>query len=131
MAKVKCKVCANETGGICNVKKIGIKINKDRSCEAYIYDEGKVKAKQPIHTTQIGYRQLQESKRRTKEELKALKRMMKKGPSNGTAESLGLLTKEESRIIQPGDPRFSMPKDMAHPLTGDLSRFTTTAKNGD
>jgi hypothetical protein len=64
-----------------------------------------------------------------KEELRTLKEMMKRGPSNGTAQSLGLIEPEESRIIQPGDARFSMPKDMAHPLTGDLSRFTTTAKS--
>jgi hypothetical protein len=130
MAKVKCKVCANEVSGICDVKKIGVKINKKRNCEAYIYDEAKVKSKSEINVTRVGYRQMQENKLRMKAELKELKKALKEGQKNGTAVDLGLIQPVENKIIQPGDPNFTMPNTSTkHPLTGDLSRFTTTADN--
>lgn len=135
MAKVKCSVCANEKAKFCTIKKIGVKVNKPRTCEAYVYDESKVKARQEIHTMKVGYRQQQENKKRMKEELKELKAMLKEGPRNKTAQDLGLYVegKGESKIITPGDPRFTMPsKDIKHPLTGDLSRFTSSVdKKGE
>lgn len=128
MAKVRCKVCANELSGVCCIKDVSVRVNKSRSCGDYVYDEDKVKAKTKINVTRIGYRQLQENKRRMKAELKEIKKALKEGQKNGTAKDLGLIQPSESRIIQPGDPRFSMPNpDAKHPLTGDLSRFTTTA----
>ena len=135
MAKVKCKVCANEVSGFCSVKKIGVKVNKHRICEAYVYDEARLKMKTEIPTVRVGYAEQQENKRRMKAELKRIKEELKKKPLNGTARDLGLIddasfSGEESRIITPGDPRFSMPRnDIKHPLTGDLSRFMTTASN--
>ena len=135
MAKVKCSVCANEKSRFCTVKKIGVNINKTRRCEAYIYDESKVKARQEVPSLKVGYRQQQDNKKRMKEELKALRKMLKQGPENKTARDLGLQVdgQGESRIITPGDPRFVMPsKDPKHPLTGDLSRFTSSVdKKGE
>jgi hypothetical protein len=54
MSKVKCNVCANEKGRMCIVKKIGISVNKPRICEAFIYDEIKLKAKQDIPSIKAG-----------------------------------------------------------------------------
>ena len=130
MAKVKCRLCANEVSGVCSIKKIGVKVNKPRICEAYTYDEKRVKTSTKIPTTRVGYSQQQEAKRRIKAELKKIREAMKKGPNQGTAQDLGLIQPVEHKgIILPGDPNFSVPnRDLKHPLTGDLSRFTTTAK---
>ena len=129
----KCRVCANEINSFCKIKKIKIKINKKRKCEAYIFDESKVKTKQNVPVIKFGYKQQQEAKRRFKAQMKELRELRKlaaKGPGRGTARDLGLVKPdEESRIITPGDPRFSMPGNTKHPLTGDLSRFVTTASN--
>ena len=35
MAKVKCRVCANEESGICKVKKTKVATNKARKCDAF------------------------------------------------------------------------------------------------
>ncbi len=129
MSKVKCSVCANERGHMCLIKKIGVAINKPRICEAYTYDEGKLKAKVYVPTIKMGYKDHQESKRRLKEELKALKKSMEAGPSQGTAKDLGLVKSDEPKIITSESPEFYIPRtDSKHPLTGDLSRFLTTAK---
>lgn len=125
--KVKCRVCDNEDKGFCKVKKVKVKINKARICEAYIYNESKLKAKEKVNTTKILFADQQAIKKQQKEELKKLRELLKQGQKQGTARDLGLIPKEESKIIQPGDPRFVMPRtDSKHPLTGDLSRFTTT-----
>jgi hypothetical protein len=58
--------------------------------------------------------------------------MLKEQPQNQTARDLGLVNPDQGTIITPGDPRFVMPnRDNSHPLTGDLSRFTTTVKEKD
>ena len=124
MSKVKCNVCSNEKGGICIIKKIGVSIKKPRICEAFIYNEAKLKAKQDIPTIKSGYKDQQADKLRLKEELKAIKDAMKEGPSQGTAKDLGLIKPEEAVI------NYSVPyttNNTKYPLTGDLSRFLTTA----
>jgi hypothetical protein len=128
MAKVRCKVCQNEFGGTCSVKKVGIAKNKPRRCDAFILAESKVKEKQKIPTERIGYTKYQELKAEAKAQRKALIKMLKEGvtPGDGTAKNLGLV-EDDSRIIMPGDSRFKMP-DNKHPLTGDLSRFKTSAQ---
>jgi hypothetical protein len=52
---------------------------------------------------------------------------MKDGPSQGTAKDLGLIKPKEPRIITPNDSGFYATPNTKHPLTGDLSRFLTTA----
>lgn len=113
MSKVKCKVCANEVSGICTIKKVGVSTNKPRICEAYTYDEHKVKVKQDIPITRFGYKEQQEYKRRVKAELKAA-------------------SKRAANKLQT-DQKFTttLPADSKHPLTGDLSRFTTTATKNE
>lgn len=129
MAKVRCNVCANEEGSFCKIKKVRVKVSKSRTCEAYIYDEAKLKAKQEMPTIKVGYRQQEENRKRMKAELKRIKEELKRGPKQGTAKDLGLIQQPSSDIIMPGDAKFSMPRDTKHPLTGDLSRFTTTAND--
>jgi hypothetical protein len=63
-----------------------------------------------------------------KEELKELKRMMKEQQNQGTAKDLGLIEDPYKGIITPQDPNFSFnTNDSKYPLTGDLSRFVTSA----
>lgn len=136
MAKVRCNICANEISGVCKVKKIGVKLNKPRKCEAYIYEESKVKEGQEVPVTRFNYTDRMEAKKQRKEELKELRKLIReqrRGPNNGTAQDLGLISpKEESRIIKPNDyvVRGPIPGtgDSKHPLTGDLTRFVTTAR---
>lgn len=127
MAKVKCKVCQNEVSRVCSVKGIGVKPNKPRICEAFVLDESKIKAKESIPTTRLGYTKYQELKAKAKKERKELLEALKAGPGNKTAEALGLLEKEETSIITPGNSRFILPQgNLKHPLTGDLSRFKSS-----
>ena len=111
MAKVKCSVCANEISGFCKVKNVKVSINKKRKCEAYIYDESKLKTKKEIPTTRLNYTE-QEARRKTlRRELKQMREIIDK--------------REKSPIIQPKDSNFYL--DNKHPITGDLSRFRSTA----
>ena len=130
MVKVRCNICGNEVSSFCNIKKVRVSVNKSRRCKGYVYDESKLKTTREIPTVRVGYRQQQENKRRFKAEMKVLKEELKKGRSQGTAKDLGLIQPTESTVITPGDPKFSVPgRDLKHPMTGDLSRFTTTTKN--
>jgi len=113
MAKVKCRVCANENKGICTIKKIGIKLNKDRLCEAYVYDEKKMKAKQTIPSIYISYSDREEARKKGKLERAEIRKMAKEQPADKVAKNLGLIPQ---RTVDP-----------KHPLTGDLSRFVSSA----
>ena len=134
MPKIKCKVCANEKVGFCKVKKVSVKLNKARQCEAYVYEETKVKDRQEIPVTRQNYTNSLELRKQRKDELKALKEAMKNRPNNGTAKDLGLMSEQDqkNKIIKPGDSKFIMPNaNQKYPLTGDLSRFKTTANDGN
>lgn len=114
MSKVKCGVCANEHGGICSIKRVGVKTNKSRLCEAYIYDERKLKTKQEVTTIKFGYKEQQEEKKKRKEEVDNIKQQYN---SNHRA---------KIDMIKQSNPNSK------YPLTGDLSRFITTAtRKGD
>jgi len=112
MIKVRCSVCGNEKVGFCLIKKTKIKPNKSRKCTAYVYDESKVKTIQNIPSIKFGYNEQQEQKRLMKEERNALKAVKKQLSLDGTFDN-------ESETEFVGNQK--------HPLTGDLSRFTTTA----
>ncbi len=112
MAKVKCRVCANELSGVCSIKKTGVKLNKSRTCEAFVYDPSKVKVHEEIPTVKFGYKEQQEAKRKRKEEFERVKR--------------------EARAQTTYQPVAQMGTgDSAHPLTGDLSRFMTSADKNE
>ena len=126
MIKVKCNVCSNENNGFCTIKKVKVHINKKRKCNKYIYDPTKLKIKRKTPLTQIGYVDHQENRRRAKEKLKELKKMVKDNPGNNLAHDLGLSNSNAKCTI-------SVPNnsDTKYPTTGDLSRFTTTAAKKD
>jgi hypothetical protein len=111
MGKITCATCANESKGFCLAKKNNpyVAINKRRRCNKYILDPSKIKEKHIIKTVKMGYREKEALRKEYKERLKQLKSM---GIDNNSS------VKGNS-----GDPK--------HPLTGDLSRFTSTAGDDD
>lgn len=98
--KITCATCANEKDKICKVKKIGVAVNKRRNCDKYELEPTKVKEKQILKTIKMGYAEKEALRKQYKEELRRIKEQAKSG----------------------------IPVDSAHPLTGDLSRFTSTAE---
>jgi hypothetical protein len=105
--KIVCFVCANQTGGFCSFKKTKMKLNKRRLCDKFKYDITKVKIKHPVPTIKRSddYWRKDELKKQRKQELEVLKKEVK--------EAKGI------QMLGAGNSK--------HPLTGDLSRFITTA----
>lgn len=112
MAKVKCRICSNELSGLCSVKKIGVKTNKPRICNNFIYDESKIKIHKEIPTIKFGYKEKQEAKMKRKEEIKRLRQEL----SNKNPNTLKNIDAVAST-------------NMKYPLTGDLSRFISSASS--
>jgi hypothetical protein len=100
-AKITCATCASEFKGKCNAKKgrPSIALNKRRRCDKYILEATKVKAKQILKTVQMGYKDKEALRREYKDQLKQFRNAAKQGNTSNS-----------------------------HPLTGDLSRFTSTAR---
>lgn len=96
--KITCATCANEQNKICIVKKDSVALNKRRNCDEYILEPDKVKVKQILKTTRLSYREKEAIRRRYRKELKRAKALA------------------------------NTPQNANHPLTGDLSRFTSTAR---
>lgn len=146
MAKVKCVVCANESSGLCKIKKCKVSLNKSRNCDAYVYDERKFKEKKKVPIIRAPFKEQQLAKEAWKKARKELKELKDQKPSEGTAKKLGLLSentkemgnkKEDLNRLPRGmndtiginyADKINDPKKLKHPLTGDLSRFTTTAR---
>lgn len=109
MSKITCAICGNEENKICKVKKIGVHINKRRDCDKFILNEDKVKPAHLVKTVSLPYAEKEELKRLYKEEMRRRREL------EMHAQEAGL------------DPKsINM-----HPLTGDLSRFTSTAAKGE
>lgn len=108
-AKVVCAVCANEDDRKCLVKKSRVSVNKRRRCVQFILEPSKVKAKQIIKTVKMGHKETEALRKEYKEQLKQFK---------AQAKQRGLTNKTP------------MAGDSKHPLTGDLSRFISTAGQG-
>ena len=113
MTKIKCNVCSNEENGFCTVKKAKMHINKKRKCESYIYESSKLKIKQKIPSIRVPYTDLQSEKREAKKRLKELKELISNESKDNTVQQSGAIKTNDR-----------------YPLTGDLSRFTTTAAKG-
>lgn len=113
MAKVKCSVCANEESSFCKIKKVKVHINKKRLCKAYIYDEAKLKAKQPIETIIIPFSAQEETKKQVKEDRKKARALLKQQKINKS---------DDEEFIRISNDRLNT----KHPLTGDLSRFISS-----
>ena len=101
-AKVICATCAAEFKGKCNAKKgrPSVSINKRRRCDKYILEPSKVKEKQILKTIRMGYKEKEALRREYKEQLKQFRAQAK---------------------------QHGLTNNPKHPLTGDLSRFTSTA----
>lgn len=102
--KITCSICKNEEKKFCTVKKSSVAPNKRRHCDKFIFEPAKVKEKQILKTVRLTYREKEALRKYYKEELKRYKQ----------AEKEGILDQV---------PQTSS----AHPLTGDLSRFVSTA----
>jgi len=99
-AKVVCAVCANEEGKKCLVKKSTVALNKKRRCIQFVLEPSKVKEKQILKTVKMGHAEKEALRREYKEQLKQFKAQAK---------------------------QHGLTNNPKHPLTGDLSRFTSTA----
>jgi hypothetical protein len=104
MAKVTCATCGREEKGFCIKKKSRVAKNKRRRCDQYLFAVEKVTERQIIKTVKLPYTEQQ----RIKAELKKLRALERANKNNAIK----------------GDVRTADPK---HPITGDLSRFKTTA----
>jgi len=116
MAKVRCSGCAREENGFCSVKKTGVARRKRRNCAKFELAPEKVRARVAIPTMRLPYAKQQELKAAAKRKMKEMRQLIKDGKQE-EVEAL-LLGKEAA-------PQVVVP-DSKHPLTGDLSRFTST-----
>lgn len=98
--KITCATCSNEKDKRCIVKKVSVAINKKRHCDNYVLEPTKVKTKQVLKTIKMSYAERESMRKEYKSQLKQLKRAMKQNLPT---------------------------QNISHPLTGDLSRFTSTA----
>ncbi len=96
-AKITCATCLNEENKTCVIKKSRVVLNKRRRCNKYVLEATKVKAKQILKTVQMGYKEKEVLRREYKDQLKQFRAAAKQGNTS-----------------------------QSHPLTGDLSRFTST-----
>ena len=98
--KVTCATCANEDNRKCLIKKSTVALNKRRRCDFYKIEATKVKERQILKTVPMGYQEKEALRKEYKEQLRRFK-------ENQKAQKMG--------------------RDPKYPLTGDLSRFTSTA----
>lgn len=107
--KVTCNACLHQTDGFCDFKKHKVKPKKRRVCEKFERDNNKITFKQPIPTTRRPdwYWDREKRRRLLKEALKEAQRQM---------------IERQNKEIEMVNPR-----NIKHPLTGDLGRFQTTA----
>ena len=110
--KVRCSACKHQANAFCLVKKCKVALNKRRKCDKFKIDPSKVRLKQEIPTTRAPAPSVlrdmrKEYKKKLKEEA-VRQEAIKKAEANKYADALRM-----------GNDK--------HPLTGDLSRFTSTA----
>lgn len=108
--KVTCNACLHQTNGFCDIKKHKVKPKKRRVCDKFKRDHNKIAFKQPIPTTRRPdwYWNREERRRLLKE----------------------MLQDAQKQMIEQARRETEM-ANMKHPLTGDLSRFRTTALKDD
>jgi predicted DNA-binding protein (UPF0251 family) len=98
--RVVCATCVNEDNRKCTIKKSTVSLNKRRRCDKYALEPTKVKERQILKTVKMGYKEKEALRREYKEQLKEFKAAARQGTE---------------------------PRNMKNPLTGDLSRFISTA----
>lgn len=113
--KVRCAVCHYQNKSWCSKKRCKTSLNKARVCNFYELDPAKVKEKHEIPTV---YRSEWTHK---KKELKKLLKQMAEEEKQKEEMVKQVVVKPPEYLKAPGTG------DSKHPLTGDLSRFTSTA----
>jgi len=98
--KITCATCANEENKKCLIKKCSIALNKRRRCDYFKLEPTKIKEKQILKTVRMSYKEKEALRKEYKEQLKQFRQAAKE---------------------------HNYSSDPKHPLTGDLSRFTSTA----
>ncbi|RLD64788.1 MAG: hypothetical protein DRI84_08150 [Bacteroidetes bacterium] len=118
MAKVRCKVCEHERQEYCPIKKTKVRTNKARTCKSFIYAVNKVKIKHvPIAEMRPDwFHDRKGAINKMKKQQKMLEEQRKKEMFNDESYMPSIL---------------SGTGNAEHPVTGDLSRFTTTALKKD
>lgn len=111
--KVRCSVCEAYYNKFCTTKRVMVSANKKRSCDKFVYDKNKVKNNVPIPTTRVTFAEKEALRDEHKEELKELKKRI-----------------EENSGKMSIRPAFNS-NNIKHPITGDLSRFTTTGSKDE
>ena len=114
MSKVKCAFCVNYKGGKCIEKYVSVSPNKSRKCGMFVVDSSSIKEIAPTPPTMRGTHSViaKELRYKARKRMKAVAAGLEKDKQN----------LEDKRELL--GPRIDNTK---HPLTGDLSRFTTTA----
>lgn len=116
--KVSCAICEAQYNRFCTTKRVTVALNKKRLCDKFIYDESKVKNRVPIPTTRITFAEKEILRDEYKEELKELKKRIEEK------------TKADGQVSI--SPAFNpSTTNIKHPITGDLSRFTTTGSKDE
>jgi hypothetical protein len=125
--KVRCALCASQYKKFCTTKRVGVSLNKSRHCDKFKHDQTKVTIERVLPTTRLPYTEQAKLKEQQKNNLKMLREHLKKEREEQLNQKAGLSPKThpiESRIYKPhGNEKY--------PLTGDLSRFTTTGTGED
>lgn len=117
--KVICSVCINQTEGFCSFKKTKIKLKKKRLCDKFKQDMSKIRIRRPIDTVRRPdwFWDREERKKEYKRQLKEFKELQARKEQQ---DKKIIVDDRNIQVINPV-------KDVKHPLTGDLSRFSSTA----
>lgn len=109
--KVTCNSCLYQTNSFCDFKKHKVRIKKRRVCDKFKRDNNKITFKQPIPTVRRPDWYWNKEERK-----KILKKMLQDA---------------QNQMIEQAQGQNIEMVNMKHPLTGDLSRFKTTAEKTD
>jgi len=110
--KVRCAVCKHQANAFCLVKKCKVALNKRRKCDKFKIEPSKVRLKREIPTTRGPAPAL----------IKDLRKEYKKALKEEAARQEAAKKSQQNKYKD----AMKMP-DEKHPLTGDLSRFVSTA----
>jgi len=133
--KVRCAECKAQYNKFCTIKKVTVSLNKDRLCNNFTHDQAKVKIKQVLPTTRIGFTEQEKLRKQRKKDLKKLKEHLKREGLLNDNNNLNRVPKNELSVVYnkpkeketlPESRIYKPYGDEKYPLTGDLSRFTTT-----
>lgn len=116
---IQCGACKHEDNKNCVLKNIKVKPHKKKRCKDFELDETRGEVKHPLPITRVSCGEVEERRRQSKENLKKLKEQIRQQEE---------AKKPQNKYINP-DRLVSYGTgtgNSKHPLTGDLSRFTTT-----